>query len=125
MDQERAVDRVRPLQGLVALVLVIAGVALYLIIGGLLGIAPLYAGFAFSLYFGGIRQSAPSELPASLLGSLGGVLAGAGVAPTVVRTRRVGRRLARSDHWAGSSPARSWRSCPACSAQSGWRSRSA
>ena len=46
-------------------------------IGGLLGIVPLYAGFAFSLYFGGIRHSAPSELPASLLGSLGGVLVAA------------------------------------------------
>ena len=74
MEQERAVESVRPLHGFIVLILVIVGIAAYLTIGWLLGIAPLYAGFAFSLYFGGIRQSAPSELPAALLGSLGGVL---------------------------------------------------
>lgn len=73
MVQDMAAEPVRPLQGVIALVLVIAGVAFYLALGGLLGIVPLYAGFAFSLYFGGINRSVPSEFPAALLGSLGGV----------------------------------------------------
>lgn len=77
MDQEPAIARIRPLQGLIVLVLVIVGIGLYLVFGRLLGIVPLYAGFAFSLYFGGIRQSAPNELPAALFGSLGGVVVAA------------------------------------------------
>ena len=73
MAEGTAAQSIRPLQGAIALALVVAGVAFYLAVGGLLGIVPLYAGFAFSLYFGGIHRSAPSEFPAALLGSLGGV----------------------------------------------------
>ena len=73
MDENQPVHRPGPLQGLIALLCVIAGVVFYLWLGGLLGIAPLYAGFAFSLYFGGLKQSAPGELAPSVVGSLGGV----------------------------------------------------
>lgn len=60
-------------KGLIALFYTTVGVALFVGAAWMLGIAPLYAGFLFLLYFGSIKQGVPRELPAALIGALGGV----------------------------------------------------
>jgi len=73
MDSTGETPRLTPAKGLIILVFVVLGVAAYIAIGAALGIEPLYAGFAFSLYFGGIKHSDPKEFAPALVGSLGGL----------------------------------------------------
>ncbi|MGC6328550.1 hypothetical protein [Rhizorhabdus sp. FW153] len=73
MEKPTAAPGLTPAKGLIVLLGVVVGVATYLAIGGALGITPLYAGFAFSLNFGGLKHSDPKEFPAALVGSLGGI----------------------------------------------------
>ena len=77
MDSNNGHSALSPGKGLVVLICIIIGVGAYLGLGAALGIVPLYAGFAFSLYFGGMKGSDPRELPAALVGALGGVLVAA------------------------------------------------
>jgi len=77
MDSTGNSHRLTPGKGLIILFFVVIGVAAYIAAGSALGIEPLYAGFAFSLYFGGIKHSDPQEFPAALMGSLGGLLTAA------------------------------------------------
>jgi hypothetical protein len=73
MDSAGDTPRLTPAKGLIILFFVVLGVAAYIAAGTALGIAPLYAGFAFSLYFGGIKHSEPREFAPALVGSLGGL----------------------------------------------------
>lgn len=66
-----------PGRGLVVLAGSAIGVAVYIGIATALGIAPLYAGFLFAFYFGGIQRGAPRAYPAALIGMLGGLLTAA------------------------------------------------
>jgi len=77
MDSAGESHRLTLGKGLIILVFVVLGVAAYIAVGSALGIEPLYAGFAFSLYFGGIKHSDPQEFPAALVGALGGLLTAA------------------------------------------------
>lgn len=77
MDSNTEHRALSPGKGLVVVICIIIGVAAYLGLGTALGIVPLYAGFLFSLYFGGMKGSDPHELPAALIGSLGGLLTAA------------------------------------------------
>lgn len=77
MDPSNGHSRLGPGKGLIVLIGVIVGVGAYMGLGAALGIVPLYAGFAFSLYFGGMKGADPRELPGALVGSLGGVLTAA------------------------------------------------
>jgi hypothetical protein len=61
-------------KSLAIVVAVTIGVLGYLAIGTLLVIKPMYAGFFFALYWGGIKQSKFAELAPSLGGALGGLL---------------------------------------------------
>jgi hypothetical protein len=63
-----------PLQGLFILVGVIVGVGVYLGLSHALAIEAYYGGFLLLLYWGGLKGSAPAELPAAFVGALGGVL---------------------------------------------------
>lgn len=73
-NKKRTQTGLTPVKGLVVLVCVIMATAAYIGIAMGLGIVPLYAGFIFSLYYGGFKESDTSELPGALVGSLGGVL---------------------------------------------------
>lgn len=77
MDSTAQSHRLTPGKGLIILFFVVVGIAIYIGAGSALGIEPLYAGFAFSLYFGGIKHSDPQEFPAALIGALGGLLTAA------------------------------------------------
>lgn len=77
MDSNSEHRSLSPGKGLIILVCIVIGVGAYIGLGMTLGIAPLYAGFAFSLYFGGMKGSDPRELPAAVIGSLGGLLTAA------------------------------------------------
>lgn len=73
MDSAGETPRLTRGKGLIILFFVVLGVTAYIALGSALGIEPLYAGFAFSLYFGGIKHSDPKEFAPALVGSLGGL----------------------------------------------------
>jgi hypothetical protein len=54
---------------------IIAGlIAAYMALGSMLGIASLFAGFLFLLYWAGIKHADPKEFAPALLGGLGGLV---------------------------------------------------
>ena len=65
--------RMSPGKGLVVLAGVVVGVAAFLGIGAALKLESLFAGFLFAFYWSGVQHGNPQDLPASVLGALGGL----------------------------------------------------
>ncbi|SFR89628.1 hypothetical protein [Sphingomonas jatrophae] len=65
------------LTGLVVLVGVIVGIAVYIGASHALGIVPIWAGFAFALYWGGMLHGDMAAMPSALAGAFLGIAIGA------------------------------------------------
>ncbi len=69
--------KLTPGKAAIALVFVAICIAAYVGLALALAIEPFYPGFFFAFYFGGLKGGELGELPAAVIGSLGGLLVAA------------------------------------------------